>query len=117
MAAMALALAWRLTLNANQERVREELRNGASAQAANNTGYERAWATTLDLNITLMAWPCWRFCSGPVRGFAVVHCIGILTSMFSAVFSRVAWSTLYECQKNSSPKSSRLNCRPAPPAL
>jgi preprotein translocase subunit SecD len=70
------------------ERIREELRNGASPQAAIHSGYERAWATILDSNIsTLIAGlALLAFGSGPVRGFAVVHCIGILTSMFSAVF-------------------------------
>ena len=89
MAAMALALGMAIDSNVLiNERVREELRNGASAQAAIHTGYERAWATILDSNIsTLIAGlALLAFGSGPVRGFAVVHCIGILTSMFSAVF-------------------------------
>lgn len=68
--------------------MREELRNGASPQAAINTGYDRAWATILDSNVTTLiaGVALLAFGSGPVRGFAVVHCIGILTSMFSAVF-------------------------------
>ena len=89
MAAMALALGMAIDSNVLiNERVREELRNGASPQAAINSGYERAWATILDSNIsTLIAGlALLAFGSGPVRGFAVVHCIGILTSMFSAVF-------------------------------
>jgi preprotein translocase subunit SecD len=89
MAAMALALGMAIDSNVLiNERVREELRNGASAQAAIHSGYERAWATILDSNIsTLIAGlALLAFGSGPVRGFAVVHCIGILTSMFSAVF-------------------------------
>jgi preprotein translocase subunit SecD len=89
MAAMALALGMAIDSNVLiNERVREELRNGASAQAAINSGYERAWATIFDSNIpTLIAGiALLAFGSGPVRGFAVVHCIGILTSMFSAVF-------------------------------
>ncbi len=89
MAAMALALGMAIDSNVLiNERVREELRNGASAQAAIHAGYERAWATILDSNIsTLIAGlALLAFGSGPVRGFAVVHCIGILTSMFSAVF-------------------------------
>ena len=89
MAAMALALGMAIDSNVLiNERVREELRNGASAQAAINTGYERAWATILDSNITTLiaGLALLAFGSGPVRGFAVVHCIGILTSMFSAVF-------------------------------
>ena len=70
------------------ERVREELRNGASPQAAIHAGYDRAWATILDSNVTTLiaGLALLAFGSGPVRGFAVVHCLGILTSMFSAVF-------------------------------
>jgi preprotein translocase subunit SecD len=89
MAAMALALGMAIDSNVLiNERVREELRNGASAQAAINSGYERAWGTIFDSNITTLiaGVALLAFGSGPVRGFAVVHCIGILTSMFSAVF-------------------------------
>ncbi len=89
MAAMALALGMAIDSNVLiNERVREELRNGASPQAAIHAGYERAWATILDSNITTLiaGLALLAFGSGPVRGFAVVHCIGILTSMFSAVF-------------------------------
>ena len=89
MAAMALALGMAIDSNVLiNERVREELRNGASPQAAIQTGYDRAWATILDSNITTLiaGLALLAFGSGPVRGFAVVHCIGILTSMFSAVF-------------------------------
>jgi preprotein translocase subunit SecD len=89
MAAMALALGMAIDSNVLiNERIREELRNGASPQAAINTGYERAWATILDSNITTLiaGFALLAFGSGAVRGFAVVHCIGILTSMFSAVF-------------------------------
>ncbi|HEY1104094.1 MAG TPA: protein translocase subunit SecD [Burkholderiaceae bacterium] len=89
MAAMALALGMAIDANVLiNERVREELRGGASPQAAINAGYERAWATILDSNITTLiaGVALLAFGSGPVRGFAVVHCLGILTSMFSAVF-------------------------------
>ena len=89
MAAMALALGMAIDSNVLiNERVREELRNGASPQAAIQAGYDRAWATILDSNITTLiaGLALLAFGSGPVRGFAVVHCIGILTSMFSAVF-------------------------------
>jgi len=89
MAAMALALGMAIDSNVLiNERIREELRNGTSPQAAIHTGYERAWATILDSNITTLiaGFALLAFGSGPVRGFAVVHCIGILTSMFSAVF-------------------------------
>jgi preprotein translocase subunit SecD len=92
MAAIALALGMAIDSNVLiNERVREELRNGVSPQAAIHAGYDRAWATILDSNITTLiaGIALLAFGSGPVRGFAVVHCIGILTSMFSAVlFSR-----------------------------
>ena len=88
-AAMALALGVAIdsTVLIN-ERIREELREGVSPQAAIHAGYERAWATILDSNVTTLiaGLALLAFGSGPVRGFAVVHCIGILTSMFSAVF-------------------------------
>ena len=89
MAAMALALGMAIDSNVLiNERVREELRSGASPQAAIHAGYDRAWATILDSNVTTLiaGVALLVFGSGPVRGFAVVHCIGILTSMFSAVF-------------------------------
>ena len=89
MAAMALALGMAIDSNVLiNERIREELRGGASPQAAIHTGYERAWATILDSNITTLiaGVALLAFGSGAVRGFAVVHCVGILTSMFSAVF-------------------------------
>jgi preprotein translocase subunit SecD len=88
-AAMALALGVAIDSNVLiNERVREELRAGAAPQAAIHAGYERAWATILDSNVTTLiaGVALLAFGSGPVRGFAVVHCIGILTSMFSAVF-------------------------------
>ena len=103
MAAMALALGMAIDSNVLiNERIREELRNGASPQAAIHTGYERAWATILDSNITTLiaGFALLAFGSGPVRGFAVVHCIGILTSMFSAVFfSRGLVNFVYGRQK------------------
>ncbi|HRI17522.1 MAG TPA: protein translocase subunit SecD [Burkholderiaceae bacterium] len=87
----AIALTLGMAIDANvliNERVREELRNGAAPQTAINTGYERAFATILDSNVTTLiaGLALLAFGSGPVRGFAVVHCLGILTSMFSAVF-------------------------------
>ncbi len=88
-AAMALALGVAIDSNVLiNERIREELRAGAAPQAAIHAGYERAWATILDSNVTTLiaGLALLAFGSGPVRGFAVVHCIGILTSMFSAVF-------------------------------
>jgi preprotein translocase subunit SecD len=102
-AAMALALGMAIDANVLiNERVREELRNGASPQAAINAGYENAWGTILDSNITTLiaGVALLAFGSGPVRGFAVVHCIGILTSMFSAVlFSRGLVNLWYGRQK------------------
>ena len=88
-AAMALALGVAIDSNVLiNERIREELREGVSPQMAIHGGYERAWATILDSNVTTLiaGLALLAFGSGPVRGFAVVHCIGILTSMFSAVF-------------------------------
>jgi len=90
----AIALTLGMAIDSNvliNERVREELRGGASPQAAINAGYERAFATILDSNITTLiaGLALLAFGSGFVRGFAVVHCLGIMTSMFSAVmFSR-----------------------------
>jgi len=86
----AIALALGMAIDANvliNERIREELRNGMTPHAALQSGYERAWATILDSNITTLiaGIALFAFGSGPVRGFAVVHCLGILTSMFSAV--------------------------------
>jgi preprotein translocase subunit SecD len=86
----AIALTLGMAIDANvliNERIREELRNGVSPQAAISTGYERAWGTILDSNITTLiaGIALLTFGSGAVRGFAVVHCLGILTSMFSAV--------------------------------
>jgi len=89
MAAMALVLGMAIDANVLiNERVREELRTGASAQAAIHAGYDRAWSTILDSNVTTLiaGLALLAFGSGPVRGFAVVHCLGILTSMFSGVF-------------------------------
>jgi len=86
----AIALTLGMAIDANvliNERIREELRNGTTPQAAISEGYKRAWATILDSNITSLCAGVALFLlgSGPVRGFAVVHCLGILTSMFSAV--------------------------------
>jgi preprotein translocase subunit SecD len=88
MAAIALTLGMAIDANVLiNERIREELRNGATPQAAISAGYERAWGTILDANITTLIAGVSLFWlgSGPVRGFAVVLCLGILTSMFSAV--------------------------------
>lgn len=86
----AVALTLGMAIDANvliNERIREELREGQSPQNAISTGYDKAWATILDSNITTLiaGLALLIFGSGPVRGFAVVHCLGILTSIFSAV--------------------------------
>jgi len=101
----AIALTLGMAIDSNvliNERVREELRSGASPQAAINAGYERAFATILDSNVTTLiaGLALLAFGSGPVKGFAVVHCLGIITSMFSAVvFSRGLVNLWYGRQK------------------
>jgi preprotein translocase subunit SecD len=101
----AIALTLGMAIDANvliNERVREELRAGNSPQAAITTGYERAWATILDSNVTTMiaGIALLIFGSGPVRGFAVVHCLGILTSIFSSVVvSRAVINLIYGQRK------------------
>jgi preprotein translocase subunit SecD len=87
----AIALTLGMAIDANvlvNERIREELRAGSAPQTAISAGYERAWATILDSNITTLiaGLSLLAFGSGPIKGFAIVHCLGILTSMFSAVF-------------------------------
>ena len=101
----AIALTLGMAIDANvliNERVREELRNGAAPQTAINAGYERAFATILDSNVTTLiaGIALLAFGSGPIKGFAVVHCLGILTSMFSAVmFSRGLVNLWYGSKK------------------
>jgi preprotein translocase subunit SecD len=97
-AAMALTLGMAIDANVLiNERVREEIREGATPQAAIATGYDKAWATILDSNITTLiaGVALLVFGSGPVRGFAVVHVLGILTSMFWAVFFSRGLVNLY----------------------
>ncbi|MDP3087005.1 MAG: protein translocase subunit SecD [Methylotenera sp.] len=97
----AVALTLGMAIDANvliNERIREELRNGNTPQASIHAGYERAWDTILDSNITTLiaGLALFMFGSGPVKGFAVVHVLGILTSMFSAVVvSRAVVNALY----------------------
>ncbi len=86
----AIALTLGMAIDANvliNERIREELRWGAPAAVALRAGYDRAWGTILDSNVTTLiaGLALFAFGSGAVRGFAVVHCLGILTSLFSAV--------------------------------
>jgi preprotein translocase subunit SecD len=98
-AAMALALGMAIDANVLiNERVREELRNGRSPQQAIAEGYDKAFATILDSNVTTLiaGIALLTFGSGPVRGFAIVHSLGILTSIFSAVFvSRAMINLIY----------------------
>jgi len=101
----AIALTLGMAIDANvliNERIREELRAGMPPQAAIAEGYERAFGTILDSNITTLiaGLALLIFGSGPVRGFAVVHCLGIMTSIFSAVLiSRSLVNLIYGRQK------------------
>ncbi len=101
----AIALTVGMAIDANvliNERIRDELRNGASPQAAIHAGYERAWGTIVDANLTTLfaGIGLLAFGSGPVKGFAVVLCLGILTSIFSAVMvSRGLVNLLYGNRK------------------
>ena len=96
----AIALTLGMAIDSNvliNERIREELRNGESPQNAINLGFDRAWGTIVDSNLTtlIVGVALLIFGSGPVRGFAVVHCLGILTSMFSAVIGVRALANLW----------------------
>ena len=101
----AIALVLGMAIDSNvliNERIREELRAGLAPQAAINIGYERAFATILDSNVTTLiaGLALLAFGSGPVKGFAIVHCLGILTSMFSSVmFSRALVNLWYGRKK------------------
>ena len=87
----AIALTLGMAIDANvliNERIREELRSGATTQQASNAGFDRAWGTIFDSNLTslIVGIALLAFSGpGPIRGFAIVHCLGILTSMFSSV--------------------------------
>lgn len=97
----AVALTLGMAIDANvliNERIREELRYGNSPQASIHAGYDRAFGTILDANVTTMiaGLALFMFGTGPVKGFAVVHVLGILTSMFSAVLvSRAVINLIY----------------------
>ena len=101
----AIALVLGMAIDANvliNERVREELRAGLAPQQAIHAGYERAWATILDSNVTTLiaGLALLAFGSGPIKGFAVVHCLGIITSMISSVmFSRALVNLWYGGRK------------------
>ena len=99
MAGIALTLGMAIDSNVLiNERIREELRNGISPQAAIHAGYDNAFATIVDSNITnlIAGIALFLFGSGPIKGFAVVLCLGILTSMFSSVMvSRAIVNLVY----------------------
>jgi len=100
----AIALTLGMAIDSNvliNERIREELRNGASPQQAIHHGFERAWGTILDSNLTtlIVGVALLAFGSGPIRGFAVVHCLGILTSMFTSVVGVRALANLWYGRK------------------
>ncbi|MBI5889979.1 MAG: protein translocase subunit SecD [Nitrosomonadales bacterium] len=99
MAGIALTLGMAIDSNVLiNERIREELRNGVPPQTAIHEGYTHAFATILDSNITalIVGIALFMFGSGPVKGFAVVLCLGILTSIFSAVLvSRLLVNLIY----------------------
>lgn len=100
----AIALTLGMAIDANvliNERIREELRAGLPPQQAIHLGFDRAWATIFDSNLTslIVGIALLTFGTGPVRGFAVVHCIGILTSMFSSVVGVRALANLYYGRK------------------
>jgi preprotein translocase subunit SecD len=118
MAAIALTLGMAIDANVLiNERIREELRWGATPHAAIQAGYERAWGTILDSNVTTMiaGIALLTFGSGPVRGFAVVHVLGILTSMFSAVFvSRGIVALIYGSRRKLDHISVGQTWHPAP---
>jgi preprotein translocase subunit SecD len=121
MAAIALTLGMAIDANVLiNERIREELRWGATPHAAIQAGYERAWNTILDSNVTTLiaGIALLTFGSGPVRGFAVVHCLGILTSMFSAVFvSRGIVALVYGGRRKLEKISIGQVWRPKAPAI
>jgi preprotein translocase subunit SecD len=97
----AIALALGMAIDSNvliNERIREELREGATPQAAITAGYHHAFDTILDSNVTtfIVGFALLLFGSGPIKGFAVVHCMGIVTSLFSAIFvSRMLTNFVY----------------------
>ena len=116
----AIALTLGMAIDSNvliNERIREELRWGATPHAALTAGYERAFGTILDSNVTTLiaGIALLIFGSGPVRGFAVVHCLGIMTSMFSAVFvSRGIVNLIYGGRKHLTKISIGQVWRPTP---
>jgi protein-export SecD/SecF family membrane protein len=117
----AIALTLGMAIDSNvliNERIREELRWGATPHAALTAGYESAFSTILDSNVTTLiaGIALLIFGTGPVRGFAVVHCLGIMTSMFSAVFvSRGIVNLIYGGASTSPRSRSARSGGPQPP--
>ncbi|EGY52996.1 protein-export membrane protein SecD [Neisseria shayeganii 871] len=116
----AIALTLGMAIDSNvliNERIREEWRAGATPQKAINEGYRHAWATIVDSNITslIAGIALLIFGSGPVRGFAVVHCIGILTSMYSSVVVSRAFANLWYGRRRKL-ESLSIGIRPQPRA-
>src|SRR5690606_20955644 len=100
----AIALTLGMAIDSNvliNERIREELRAGHPPQQAIHLGFERAWNTIVDSNLTtlIVGLALLAFGTGPVRGFALVHCIGILTSMFSSIVGVLALVNLWYGRK------------------
>jgi preprotein translocase subunit SecD len=86
-----IALTLGMAVDANvliNERIREEMRLGKTARAALEAGYEKAFWTIMDSNLTtlLAGLVLFQFGTGPVRGFAVTLSIGIVTTLFTAMF-------------------------------
>ena len=108
-AAMALTVGMAIDSNVLiNERIRDEIRNGNTPQASIHIGYEKAWGTILDSNITTLiaGLALFMFGTGPIKGFAVVHVLGILTSMFSAIIVSRALVNIYYGSKR---KIEKLN--------
>ena len=109
LAAMALTVGMAIDSNVLiNERIRDEIRNGNTPQASIHLGYQKAWGTILDSNITTLiaGLALFMFGTGPIKGFAVVHVLGILTSMFSAILVSRALVNLYYGAKR---KINKLN--------
>ena len=109
LAAMALTVGMAIDSNVLiNERIRDEIRNGNTPQASIHLGYQKAWGTILDSNITTLiaGLALFMFGTGPIKGFAVVHVLGILTSMFSAILVSRALVNIFYGSKR---KINRLN--------
>jgi preprotein translocase subunit SecD len=100
-----VALTMGMAIDANVlifERIREELRMGKSARAALENGYAKAFSTIFDSNLTtiLAALPLIQFGTGPIKGFAVTLCIGLIVSMFTALFvTRAIFDYMFQVKR------------------